>query len=252
MECLKDKEGQRPTAEEVCSRLISLKESLAYEHSSIDQEPPPRDQQPRDQQEEEQKDQEVEQKERVEQLTKEVQQMQTSKDEKAEVVQGGSKKLKFTSPVKALQKRWRSLELTVYNKTKGTVLKFHEDYFSTGKWFEPFSASTIPPCSSSMAFVVSKPGALTGVTGGCTFTMESKGEKAKYVIIGFTNPVVGSYKTYISINDENPGAKNGYDNAKDENYQHVTVGDYTAEATITVPHEWGNKQMLFVVSDTSH
>ena len=233
--CLQDKESMRPTADELCSCLISLKESIAGENSCNEQQPPP-------------KDQEEEPKKRIEQLTKEVQQMQMPKDENAESAQGG-KKLNLTGAVKALQKLWRSLELIIYNKTKGTTLKFDEDYFFTGIWFEPLSSSTIPPCSISVAYVASKPGAFTGVTGGCTFKMQSKGEKVKYVIIGFTNPVVGSYKTYISISDENPGAKNGYENATDINYQHLTYGDYAAEATITVPREWGNKQMLFTISD---
>ena len=33
LDCLKDKEGPRPTAEELCSRLIALKQSPAYQDS---------------------------------------------------------------------------------------------------------------------------------------------------------------------------------------------------------------------------
>ena len=51
LDCLKDKEGQRPTAEQLCSRLIALKESAAYRDSlqgtperTTGQAPPARDQ----------------------------------------------------------------------------------------------------------------------------------------------------------------------------------------------------------------
>ena len=71
LDCLKDKEGQRPTAEQLCSRLIALKESAAYRDSlqqtpeeTTDRTPPARNQ-------------ELEQqlRERVEDLTREVQQL---------------------------------------------------------------------------------------------------------------------------------------------------------------------------------
>ena len=77
LDCLKDKEGQRPTAEQLCSRLIALKESAAYRDSlqqtpeeTTGQTPPARDQ-------------ELEQqlRERVEDLTREVQQLTLQNEE---------------------------------------------------------------------------------------------------------------------------------------------------------------------------
>ena len=35
LDCLKDKEGQRPTAEQLCSQLIALKDSTAYRDSLL-------------------------------------------------------------------------------------------------------------------------------------------------------------------------------------------------------------------------
>ena len=75
LECLKDKENDRPTAEQLCSRLIALKGSIAY-RDSLQQTPeektgvvPPA------------RDQELEQQlreseSRVEDLTREVQRLQ--------------------------------------------------------------------------------------------------------------------------------------------------------------------------------
>ena len=73
LDCLKDKEGPRPTAEQLCSRLIALKESLAYQDSlqQTPGEPPPP---ARDEVEMEQQLRESE--ERVEDLTRQVQQLQ--------------------------------------------------------------------------------------------------------------------------------------------------------------------------------
>ena len=71
LDCLKDKEGQRPTAEQLCSRLISLKESAAYRDSIQEiavQTSPARDQ--------ELEQQLRESESRVENLTREVQGLQ--------------------------------------------------------------------------------------------------------------------------------------------------------------------------------
>ena len=82
LDCLKDKEGQRPTAERLCSRLIALKESAAYRDSlqqtpeeTTGQTPPVRDQ--------ELEQQLRESESRVEDLTREVQQLTLQNEEQA-------------------------------------------------------------------------------------------------------------------------------------------------------------------------
>ena len=86
LDCLKDKEGQRLTAEQLCSRLIALKESAAYRDSlqqtpeeTTGQTPPARDQ--------ELEQQLRESESRVEDLTREVQQQQFWNEEQARLVQ---------------------------------------------------------------------------------------------------------------------------------------------------------------------
>ena len=86
LDCLKDKEGQRPTAEQLCSRLIALKESAAYRDSlqhtpegTTGQAPPARDQ--------ELEQQLRESESRVEDLTREVQQLTLQNEEKARSIQ---------------------------------------------------------------------------------------------------------------------------------------------------------------------
>ena len=86
LDCLKDKEGQRLTAEQLCSCLIALKESAAYRDSlqqtpeeMTGQTPPARDQ--------ELEQQLRESESRVEDLTREVQQLQLVNEEQARSVQ---------------------------------------------------------------------------------------------------------------------------------------------------------------------
>ena len=86
LDCLKDKEGQRPTAEQLCSHLITLKESTAYRDSlqqtpeeTTGQTPPTRDQEL----EQQLRESEL----RVEDLTREVQQLQMQNEEQASSVQ---------------------------------------------------------------------------------------------------------------------------------------------------------------------
>ena len=86
LDCLKDKEGQRPTAEQLCSRLIALKESAVYRDSlqqtpeeTTGQAPPARDQ--------ELEQQLRESESRVEDLTREVQQLTLQNEEQARSIQ---------------------------------------------------------------------------------------------------------------------------------------------------------------------
>ena len=152
------------------------------------------------------------------------------------------------------QKRMKSLELTLQNKTKKTTLKFSEEYFSTGTWYEHFSPGVILHGEYSKALVANKPGALTGVSGGLMFTMEVRDGPAKklskkYVLIGFINPLFGTCKTFISISDELFGAKYAFDNAKDDKHKLRTIGKFEVEAILTHPQEGGNKQIVFTISD---
>ena len=86
LDCLKDKEGQRPPAEQLCSRLIALKESAAYRDSlqqtpeeTTGQAPPARDQ--------ELEQQLRESESRIEDLTREVQQLTLQNEEQARSIQ---------------------------------------------------------------------------------------------------------------------------------------------------------------------
>ena len=148
---------------------------------------------------------------------------------------------------KTFRRRNKSLELFLCNYTSGATLKFFKEYFSSGTWFEHFYPGIIHPNSASTAFVSNKSGALTGVTGGAVFIIESKSE-TKYLLLGFKNPLFGSCKTYITIKTDEVSPKIGYENAQDDTLKKQTVGRYTVKATFTEPHT-GNKQILFSIWD---
>ena len=143
---------------------------------------------------------------------------------------------------KEFEKKLRSLELTVSNVTKAATLTFAGEFFDSGTWFEHFSASVIGPNGASKCFVSNKEGAPTGVTGGITFKIEQKNRKDKYLRIGFTNPFLGCYKTYIGIGGS-PGAKLGYEN------ELRVLDEYKVEAVLTASQEGGDKQMIYTISD---
>ena len=80
LDCLKDKEGPRPTAEQLCSHLIALKQSPAYQ-DSLQQTSEELAVQTAHVRDEELEQQLRETESRVEDLTQEVQQLQLQKDE---------------------------------------------------------------------------------------------------------------------------------------------------------------------------
>ena len=150
---------------------------------------------------------------------------------------------------KEFEKKLRSLELTVSNDTKAATLTFAGEHFDSGTWFEHLSASVIGPNQASKGFVSNRESAPTGVTGGLTFKIEQKNRKDKYLRIGFTNPFLGSFKTYIGIGGS-PGAKLGYENAEDDSHKLRVLDEYKVEAVLTAAQEGGDKQMIFTISDS--
>ena len=104
LDCLKDKEGQRPTAEQLCSRLIALKESAAYRDSlqgtpeeTTDQVPPARDQ--------ELEQQLRESESRVDDLTREVQQLTLQNEEQATTIQEKDEEVQLERQTRLLQRK---------------------------------------------------------------------------------------------------------------------------------------------------
>ena len=158
--------------------------------------------------------------------------------------------MKGVSDAERFRRYKRSLELTIHNNTKGATFKFEEQHFGSGTWFESFTSSVVAPGEFSKALVANRTGAIAGVAGGLRFSIESKGKEKCYLIIGFKNPFVGSYKTYISVEEKPKDAKSGTKNAKTDHHKLFTVYQgYEVEAKLTTPAAGGNKHFLFTISD---
>ena len=153
-----------------------------------------------------------------------------------------------TSNAERFRRRKRSLELTIHNRTSEATLRFQDQYFCSGTWYENFSSCVVPPGKFSKAFVASRSGSLVGVTGGLRFKIEDKGA-VKYLMLGFKNPLIRSYKTYIEVTEKFEPAKYGYDNAEDDHHKLFINKGFEVEAKLTAPLEGGNKQVLYVISD---
>lgn len=154
-------------------------------------------------------------------------------------------------PDKKFSGRLRSLELTLENKTTNVTVSFEEEYFWSGDWFEHFSRSSIKPGETSKAFVASKFLALAGVTGGLMFKIIINGiREPSYLIIGFTNPSLGCYKTYIEVSGVRLGARHGYNNAKDNTHKICECNGFKVEAVFAASNNGGGKHMKFLLSDT--
>ena len=154
----------------------------------------------------------------------------------------------YVSNKKEFKKKSRSLELTVINNTREATLTFAKEYFDSGTWFEHFSTSVIRRNDVTKAFVSNRERALAGVTGGMSFKIEKKNCKDQYLQMGFTNPLLGSYKTYIGIGGSR-GAKYAYEHARDDSHKLRVCGEYRVEAVITASQQGGDKQMIFTISD---
>ena len=89
---------------------------------------------------------------------------------------------------------------------------------------------------------------MTGVTGGISFKIEKKNCRDKYLQMGFTNPVIGCYKTHVGV-WVTPGAMYAYEHAEDDSHKLRVCGEYRVEAVITASQQGGDKQMIFTISD---
>ena len=151
---------------------------------------------------------------------------------------------------KGFRKRFCSLELSIVNKTERATLQLKEEHFSSGSWFEHFLQASMEPGKTYTAFVSSKKGAPFGVTGGLKFAINN-GKKQKYLILGFTNPMLGSYGTYINISvDDDCTARSGHENSKNNSHKFLTVEGYQLEAVVQQAQEGGDKMIIFTISDS--
>ena len=145
-------------------------------------------------------------------------------------------------------RRFRSLEIGVINDTS-IELEFNEEFFDSGTWFDHFDPLVIKPHKAVVGYVANRQGKPTGVTGGLKFEIRGK---RKYLILGFNNPVLGSYKTSITVTtDSKLGAKDGYLRSRDDSTKKKLEEGYILQATLHEAREDGKKLAVYKISEAS-
>lgn len=146
---------------------------------------------------------------------------------------------------KELKDRHRSLELVVVNGTSNN-LKYNDEHFDSGTWFESLKPLVIQPGKAAVAFVANRQGSfMTGVAGGLRFEIEGTG---KYLVIGFTNPHMGSYKTSIHVCGSDKPAKYGYDHAEDDSIKFYKEQGFLLAARLSKAKKDAMKLMEYAIS----
>lgn len=90
-----------------------------------------------------------------------------------------------------LSERYRSLELVIKNRTPDN-LEFVNVYFNSGGWLNKYKPHTVKPKQIWYDIVANEPGMMTGVTGALQLNNGHFN-----ISLGFTNPVMGCYKTSV-------------------------------------------------------
>ena len=129
---------------------------------------------------------------------------------------------------KEFRNRFRSLELAVINGTD-RCLHFKGEFFREGTWFVSPQPLVIEPGTGSIAFVATKQRAIyTGVGGGLEYKLDGTDFS---LYMGFTNPIVGCYKTFVEV-EAWRSAKWAYENSKDDTVNRQRNHGYFSTCTL--------------------
>lgn len=142
--------------------------------------------------------------------------------------------------------RHRSLELCIVNGTSKD-LRFYEEYFDSGTWFTSPKPLIIPPGEVSVAYVANKQGSVcTGVSGGIKYEIVGS---ICYMLCGFTNPHMGSYKNFVAISWSDGTAKGAYDNCYDDTVKMQTIEGFSVTCTMHEPKKSPFRMMQYTVTE---
>jgi len=144
--------------------------------------------------------------------------------------------------VDAFKDRGMPMELTIVNGIK-KKLRYKKSYFDSGNFYKHPKPLDIPPGALSALFVSNRQAAPTGVTGGLEYEIVGTG---KSIYIGFTAPIVGTYKTFIDVG-KGKSAKWAYDQSEDDSIKRVFKDGYELLATKQLPKEDGKMRFEYTI-----
>lgn len=131
----------------------------------------------------------------------------------------------------ACPKRRRTLDIAIVNGT-GDDLRLVEEYFYSGSWYVSPNPVNVPPGAISIGYAASRPYSIFGVIGGLMYELAGKG---KYVYIGFANPTLGYYKTFVELSNKRHSAVWACKQLKDDTTKNRFDGTHNILAEIKTP-----------------
>ena len=141
--------------------------------------------------------------------------------------------------------RRRTLDIAILNNTTDT-LRFVEDYFYCGSWYVSPKPVNIPPREISIAYVSSRKPSILGVNGGVMYELL---RQSKFLYIGFDNPTIGSYKTFIDLSGQRRSAEWACRQTKTDSVKNHYDGNYHIMAVLKPPTQSKFRLLRYTLED---
>ena len=143
--------------------------------------------------------------------------------------------------------RRRTLDIAILNNTK-YVLRFVEDYFYCGSWYVSPKPVNISPSEISIAYVSSRKPSLFGVNGGIMYELLGQ---SKFLYIGFDNPTIGRYKTFIELTGQRRSAEWACKQTKTDSVKNHYDGNYHIMAVMKPPKQSKYRLLRYTLEEVS-
>jgi hypothetical protein len=124
------------------------------------------------------------------------------------------------------------LEVLNDTETDHKTLELHDAYFDSGRWGEDPPDHTIPVLEGSVFGAENRTAAGTGAIGTVSYKITPT-EKDDYLLIYFSNPLVGGYKAGARI----VGKKSGHSDVSAEHWFGYLSSHYTESSDHSEAHD---------------
>lgn len=141
--------------------------------------------------------------------------------------------------------RRRSLDIEIVNNTR-SALRFVAEHFRYGTRYVSAEPLNIRPGETSYVYVCSRLFSIVGVTGGLMYQLGGTG---KCLYIGFDNPVIGSWKNFISLGPPGRSAEWASGQPKSGAAKNISIDGYDVIAVIKPPRRSPFRLMQFTVEE---
>ncbi|WP_455925447.1 hypothetical protein [Pseudomonas putida] len=156
---------------------------------------------------------------------------------------------------KAFADRHRSLEMVVVNATRRRLV-WENSFFDSGTTFAgPMPLNVLPvdthePVGATLWTVANGQGSvMTGVSGAGKWRIEGT---RFALVVGFTNPQFGSFKSEIGVVGRDAAARIAYDACDNVDAKQYEALGYTVSVIADEAKAGGNRRFVFCITETPH